>query len=146
MDGTIIESTKELERTTYATYALRTYYNYIQAWVVCLERLYGASDDGENAFLEKFKSTVAFKHVQGAGLVSEEFCNAYGRGRLILKASAIVLFIACKEAFISPSTSFTVGSFLSSGFAKLAKSSITFAALSVISLTTTNSLTGIKCL
>jgi len=86
LDGTIIESTKELERATYATYALRTYYNYIQAWVVCLERLYGSADDGENAFLEKFKSIVAFKHVQGGGLVSEELCNAYGRGRLILKA------------------------------------------------------------
>ena len=86
MDETIITSTKELERVTYATYALITYYNYIKAWVVCIERLYGPGNDGESAFVDKFKSSDAYNHIQGGASVSEEFYNAYGRGRLTFKA------------------------------------------------------------
>ena len=86
MDETIITSTKELERATYATYALITYYNYIKAWVVCIKKLYGSGDDGENLFVNKCKSGNAFNNVQGGASVSEEFYKAYGRGRLTFKA------------------------------------------------------------
>lgn len=82
----MIWSTKELERATYATYALITYYNYIEAWVVCTERLYGSDDDGESAFVKQFKSSDAFNRVQGGASVANEFYSAYFRGRLTFKA------------------------------------------------------------
>lgn len=82
----VIMSIQELNRATYATYALKTYYNYIKAWAVCIERLYGSGDDEGNTFVDKFKTTAAFSRVEGGASISEEFSNAYSRGRLTLKA------------------------------------------------------------
>lgn len=82
----MIWSTKELERTTCATYALITYYNYIEAWVVCIEGLYGSDHDGESAFVKQFRSSDAFNHVQGGASVANEFYSAYFRGRLTFRA------------------------------------------------------------
>lgn len=82
-ESIVVTSTQELER---ATYALITYYNYIKAYVICINRLYGSCDDGINAFITKVKCSTAFKRVQGGALASSELINAYSRGRLTLRA------------------------------------------------------------
>lgn len=87
MDGSrIITSTQELERAERATYALITYYNYINAWVVYLYRQYGLGDEGINSFTDKIQRNAAFKRVQGGASVSRELISAYSRGRLTFRA------------------------------------------------------------
>ncbi len=82
MDGSIIGSTRELDRVTNATFARKTFYNYIRAWVVCITRLYGSGDAGINAFVDKLRYVTAFKNLQRGASVSKEFNNAYSRGSL----------------------------------------------------------------
>ena len=79
-------SIKESERVASATYALITYYNYVKAWVVCIENLYGSGNDGEREFVKQFRSSNTFNHIQGGASVTEELCSAYFRGRLTFKA------------------------------------------------------------
>lgn len=87
MDGSrIIEATQEVERAERATYALITYYNYIKAWVVCLERQYGSGDDGINSFIDKLQHKTTSKRVQGGLSLSAELSDAYSRGRLTFRA------------------------------------------------------------
>ena len=82
MDESIIWSTRELEEETSATFARKTFYNYITAWVVCINRLYGSGDAGTSAFVNEFKSITAFRGLQRGASVSKEFNNAYSRGLL----------------------------------------------------------------
>lgn len=86
MDRSIIESTQELERETSATFARKAFYNYIRAWIVCINKLYGSGDAGINAFVHKFGFITAFRRLQRGAAVSKEFNNAYSRGLLTFKA------------------------------------------------------------
>ena len=82
-ESIVLTSSQELER---ATYALITYYNYIKAWVICIDGLYGSGDNGINALIAKIRHSATFKRVQGGALTSKELVNAYSRGRLTLRA------------------------------------------------------------
>lgn len=87
MDGSrIITSTQELERAERATYSLITYYNYIKAWIVCLNRQYGSGDDGINSFKAKIRNKTAFRSIQREAQVSRQLTSAYLRGLLTLTA------------------------------------------------------------
>jgi hypothetical protein len=85
VDESIIESTQELERVTDATFALKTYYGYMRAWIVCTERIYGEGDKGKDNFLGAFLSGKAAKKIQGGAQLTAESINAYCRGRFTFK-------------------------------------------------------------
>lgn len=69
-----------------ARYALITYYNYIKAWIIYIDRLYGLGDDGIKAFIDKTKSLTAFSRIQGGASSPTKLINSYNRGRLTLSA------------------------------------------------------------
>jgi len=100
-ESIVVTSTQKLER---ATYALITYYNYIRAYVICINRLYGSCDDGINAFITKIKCSTAFKRVQGGALTSSELINAYSRGRLTLRWGAPIISTTYNERLPAFST------------------------------------------
>lgn len=82
----VIETTSEVQTLENARYALITYYNYIKAWVISINRIYGSGDDGISAFIVRIKSLANFKRIQRGTSSSPELVNAYNRGRLTLSA------------------------------------------------------------
>lgn len=69
-----------------ATISLATYYNYVQAWVVALERDYGRAQSALGSFRGCQEELDAFKRLQGGGKSSPELESAFLRGRLTLIA------------------------------------------------------------
>lgn len=69
-----------------ATLTLTTYYNYVSAWVIALEREYGRDEAGVQAFEVSQQSLGAFKRLQGGGRCSDELSSAFCRGKLTLIA------------------------------------------------------------
>jgi signal transduction histidine kinase len=69
-----------------ATITLTTYYNYVSAWVVALEREYGRDQTGMQAFGVRQQSLDALKRLQGGRLCSDEVSSAFCRGKLTLIA------------------------------------------------------------
>lgn len=82
----LITTTSEVQMLDNARYALITYYNYIKAWVISINRKYGSGDDEINAFVAKIKSLTDFNRIQRGASSSPELVNAYNRGRLTLSA------------------------------------------------------------
>ena len=82
----IVESTQELERAESASYARITYSNYVTAWVVFLDRLYGIEEEGRTAFLAALTENDNVRHLQGGFANSPELTAAYCRGQLTLRA------------------------------------------------------------
>lgn len=82
----MVESTAEIRALDNAKLALKTYSNYIKAWVTCISSTYGSGDDGKNRFKQEIKSLVSFSRIQGGASTSVESVNNYNRGRLTLKA------------------------------------------------------------
>ena len=76
-ESRIIESFQELERAQRATYALITYSHYVKAWVVSLNRQYGADEEGRNAFLSALAEKAAVQRLQGGFPVSDELITSY---------------------------------------------------------------------
>jgi hypothetical protein len=69
-----------------ATITLTTYYNYVSAWVVALEREYGQGQAGIQAFGMRQQNLNAFKRIQGGGGCSGDLTSAFCRGKLTLVA------------------------------------------------------------
>ena len=82
----LIESTSELRMWDNAKYALITFYNYIEAWVIYIKKLYGYGDDGTNVFINKLKSLPKFNRIRGGASIDEDLDNAYYRGHLTFQA------------------------------------------------------------
>lgn len=69
-----------------ATITLVTYYNYVSAWVVALEREYGRAQESVQAFWNKQRGLATFSRLQGGKRCSDELTSAYCRGKLTLMA------------------------------------------------------------
>ncbi|MHB8105410.1 MAG: hypothetical protein ACYDG5_07735 [Dehalococcoidales bacterium] len=82
----VVTSTEESERAQKAAIVLRTYSNYVTAWVVCFNNLYGIDGEGMLAFIEKIKQNANYQQIRGNTVVPTTLTNAYNRGRLTLKA------------------------------------------------------------
>lgn len=63
---------------------LITYYNYIEAWVICVKNRYGSGDDGINTFVQEIKSLKIVKDIPGGASISPALVNPYNRGRWTL--------------------------------------------------------------
>ncbi len=69
-----------------AGYALYTYYDYVRAWVIYVERTYGCSNKAISNFVNKMQSLSSFGHLQGGTSCSNEIVASYSRGQLTLSA------------------------------------------------------------
>ena len=65
-----------------AAYTLATYYNYVSAWDLTLQREYGISCNSEQVFLQRQQSLNAFNKLQGGRPNSDELTSSYCRGLL----------------------------------------------------------------
>lgn len=65
-----------------ANYALRTYYNYVRAWIIEFERQHGSFPDGIDAFVSAVRDSADLSLIQGEYTVSDNLRNSYNRGRL----------------------------------------------------------------
>jgi len=69
-----------------ATITMTTYYNYVTAWVVALEREYGVGQAGIQAFCGCQQELDTFKRLQGGGHACTDMASALFRGKLTLTA------------------------------------------------------------
>lgn len=69
-----------------ATITLTTYYNYVSAWVVALEREYGRGDAAIQAFRQKEQELNTLNRLQGRTPCSNEMASAFCRAKLTMSA------------------------------------------------------------
>jgi hypothetical protein len=82
----IIKTTEEAERAQKAAIVLRTYSNYVRAWVVSFQRLYGTGEEGIVSFVDRVKQNTNYQRIRGSTIVTRELIDAYNRGQLTLRA------------------------------------------------------------
>jgi len=70
----IVTTTPEVQMWEDARYERITYYKYIQAWVLCINKLYGFNGLGKTAFVNKIKSVYEFNKIQEKASVSAASC------------------------------------------------------------------------
>lgn len=69
-----------------ANYALRTYYNYIRAWLLTFEQEYGSGQEGIGEFVHLLTQSANLSRVPGTYRVQQNLRDAYNRGQLTLEA------------------------------------------------------------
>lgn len=84
MNPEIIETSSQAADN--ANYALRTYYNYIRAWLLSFEQEYGSGQEGIGEFVHLLTQSANISRVPGTYLVPQNLSDSYNRGKLTLEA------------------------------------------------------------
>ena len=72
--------------TVEAFIALETYYNYVRAWIIALDREYGKRETAKLGIQQAQENLPRFKRVQGGGEYSSQLASEYCRAKLTILA------------------------------------------------------------
>jgi hypothetical protein len=76
------QSTDGPERES--VYTLVTYYNYVRAWRVCIEK--GRGEGAREEYIREMQETSLLSHLQGGGICTRDIESSYWRGMFTLLA------------------------------------------------------------